>query len=71
MNDSCRGVFYYTSSKDAEIQLESCGPDHYILFVKDPKTKERWSIVSIPRKKAAELAKAILEHIEHTEEKDE
>ena len=70
MNDGCRGVFYYTRSKDAEIQLESCGPNHYILFVKDPKTTERWSIVSMPRKKAAELAKAILEHIEYTEEKE-
>ena len=71
MNDSCRGVFYYTRSKDAEIQLESCGPDHYLLFVKDPKAPERWSIVSMPRKKAAELAKAILEHIEYTKGEDE
>ena len=68
MNTRGMGVISYSLIKsEGVIQLETCGEDHYLLYVKD--TLMRETSIRLNRDAARHLAQDILHHIEFMEEK--
>ena len=61
-------VSYALIRSEVEIQLETCGEDHYILYVKD--TLMRETSIRLNRDAARHLAQDILNHIKFMEEKE-
>lgn len=61
-------VSYALIRSEVEIQLETCGEDHYILYVKDPLMRE--ISIRLNRDAARHLAQDILNHIKFMEERE-
>lgn len=68
MNSRGMGVISYSLIKsEGVIQLETCGENHYLLYVKDAQMRE--TLICLSRDTARHLAQDILHHIEIMEEK--
>lgn len=61
-------ISYALIRSEVEIQLETSGEDHYILYVKD--TLMRETSIRLNRDAARHLAQDILNHIKFMEEKE-
>ena len=61
-------ISYALIRSEVEIQLETCGEDHYLLYVKD--TLMRETSIRLNRDAARHLAQDILNHIKFMEEKE-
>lgn len=61
-------ISYALIRSEVEIQLETCGEDHYILYVKDAQMRE--TSIRLNRDAARHLAQDILNHIKFMEEKE-
>lgn len=61
-------VSYALVRSEVEIQLETCGEDHYLLYVKDPLMRE--TSIRLNRDAARHLAQDILNHIKFMEERE-
>lgn len=60
-------VSYALVRSEVVIQLETCGEDHYLLYVKDANMHE--TSICLNRDAARHLAQDILNHIKFMEEK--
>lgn len=68
MNTRGMGVISYSLIKsEGVIQLETCGKDHYLLYIEDAQMRE--TLICLSRDTARHLAQDILHHIEIMEEK--
>lgn len=68
MNSRGMGVISYSLIKsEGVIQLETCGENHYLLYVEDAQMRE--TLICLSRDTARHLAQDILHHIEIMEEK--
>lgn len=61
-------VSYALIRSEVVIQLETCGEDHYLLYVKDANMHE--TSICLNRDAARHLAQDILNHIKFMEEKE-
>ena len=61
-------ISYALIRSEVEIQLETWGEDHYLLYVKDPLMRE--TSIRLNRDAARHLAQDILNHIKFMEEKE-
>lgn len=61
-------ISYAIIRSEVEIQLETSGEDHYILYVKDPLMRE--TSIRLSRDAARHLAQDILNHIKFMEERE-
>ena len=68
MNSRGMGVISYSLiESQGVVQLETCGEDHYLLYVKDAQMRK--TLICLSRDTARHLAQDILHHIEFMEEK--
>lgn len=68
MNSRGMGVISYSLIKsEGVIQLETCGENHYLLYVEDAQMRE--TLICLSRDTARHLAQDILHHIEIMEDK--
>ena len=69
MNSRGMGVISYSLIKsEGVIQLETCGENHYLLYVEDAQMRE--TLICLSRDTARHLAQDILNHIELMEAKE-
>lgn len=69
MNSRGMGVISYSLiQSEGVIQLETCGGNHYLLYVEDAQMRE--TLICLSRDTARHLAQDILNHIEIMEEKE-
>ena len=69
MNSRGIGVISYSLVKsNGVVQVETCGPQHYLLYVEDEHGKT--AQIALSRATARSIAKDILNHIEFMEEKE-
>ena len=61
-------VSYALIRSEVEIQLETCGKDHYLLYTEDAQMRE--TLICLSRDTARHLAQDILNHIKFMEEKE-
>ena len=70
MNSKGIGVIcYHLIKSEGVVQLETCGPAHYLLYIED--TQMREALICISRDTARHLAQDILRHIEFMENRKE
>lgn len=69
MNSRGMGVISYSLiQSEGVIQLETCGGNHYLLYVEDAQMRE--TLICLSRDTARHLAQDILNHIGLMEEKE-